>query len=222
MLSGFKRLLSGSQSREEVKIGNHPQWNLQERPFIAALLDRHIHEASAAHRDLRGMIGDMPNLSFSDKLDKAVESAIVSTTSAVMMHAMSDQGISLVHLRGDPWPKNHVAGCVFGCHIAVFMRGHSNAEGVETNLQQILAGVLASLTLAHPEDEIRTLHSYSIPEVQKLLEANDQGIRDWMESIDTLAQGHVLQWNTDNPKLAQIETRKLFSEHFGSLLRTLN
>lgn len=223
MFSAIKRAIIGESKKGDKKShANSPAWNMESRPFTSALLGRHIQDARSAHQDLEEMLGDMTALSFSDDLAEETGNAIISTASAIAMNAMSDQGLSLVHLPGDPWPKTYVAGCVFAYLLGMSMWGHAKGEGVEADLRTIIAGILGNLTLAHPENDIDNLHSQALPAYMGLLEATEPAVNDWKESLNKLGNFYIFQWNTDNPEFAKMDMRHLFSELFGSLLKCLN
>ncbi|WP_372072008.1 hypothetical protein P7L75_27950 [Tistrella mobilis] len=221
MLSKLHRLFSGKKVIGGLEPLRKPEWNLQGKPFLVALLGRYAYEAHSASNYLEEVLGGSA-ISFPQNLNEAIESAVVEVAGMVMMDAMSDQGVNRVHLPGDPWQKQHVAACVFGQYVGFVMCVCAQAEGVHLDVRKVVLNVITNLTMAHPETDFRSLALPAFSEFQGLLEVEGQTVDDWKESANKLVQLYVLQWNNDDPDISKIETRELFSELFASMLRALN
>lgn len=218
MLNRLKSLFGGQKTVTRVERAN--SFGLSDKPFTRALVLRAAQYQDDTIHDLENMGGTRP---IHD--EKSLNAFAASCASTIAYHvaveAAKSQGRNPAFLPHEPVPTYAPMVVAFSLFVLAGIQGQLKAEGVELAFQEIAASTANLFYLAHPDDERISNASRGIAAFRSIAKADAENVRTWHDNLMKIVPMYVLQWNTDNKELKQLDCMSLFGSMLASLLKAV-
>lgn len=194
--------------------------SLDEKPFTKALL---LHTAESIDEAMRNLsqIGPLKPIAEDETIEEIAATSAITEAHHITIKAMDKIGRSAIFMPYNPMPKDGPLVVTFSLFVLLSIQNQLEAEGINTEFKNMSARTADLFFLAYDDDNRVNNIKTCFKTFQKVAQSISSGGEEWHDNLMKLIPLHIMQQNSDDSKLEDLDTTSLIGKMLELLLKTV-